>query len=76
MIAQQLAFDVLRREYNNERAHEALEMQAPATLYVAFTRLYPEPCPIRNTRRSLSETRYWTPIGQVILNPEPILRAA
>jgi putative transposase len=45
MIAQQLAFDVFRREYNNERPHEALEMKAPATLYAASSRLYPERVP-------------------------------
>lgn len=45
MVAQQLAFDLFRREYNNERPHEALEQQTPASLYVASNRLFPEVLP-------------------------------
>lgn len=42
MVAQQLAFDLFRREYNNERPHEALEQRTPASLYAPSPRLYPE----------------------------------
>ena len=40
--AQQRAFDRFRREYNEERPHQALEMQTPASLYLPSPRPYPE----------------------------------
>lgn len=43
--AQQQAFDVFRREYNEERPHEALNDQAPATIYQPAAREYPERLP-------------------------------
>jgi transposase InsO family protein len=43
--AQQRSFDAFRREFNEERPHEALGQQPPASLYVASTRRYP--CPLR-----------------------------
>lgn len=42
MIAQQVAFDLFRREYNHERPHEALEQKTPASIYVPSARLFPE----------------------------------
>jgi transposase InsO family protein len=41
--AQQRAFDFFRKEYNQERPHEALEQQTPATLYARSRRRYPRP---------------------------------
>jgi putative transposase len=38
---QQQRFDRLRREFNDERPHEALGQQPPARVYVASTRPYP-----------------------------------
>lgn len=38
---QQRTFDCFRREYNEERPHEALDMQPPSTRYAASTRRYP-----------------------------------
>jgi transposase InsO family protein len=43
--AQQRAFDRFRREYNQERPHEALAMATPASLYVASPRPFPEKLP-------------------------------
>ena len=39
--AQQQAFDRFRREYNEERPHEALEMQTPSAVYARSSRAYP-----------------------------------
>jgi len=39
--AQQRAFDLFRREYNEERPHEALGQKPPASVYVPSTRRYP-----------------------------------
>jgi transposase InsO family protein len=43
--AQQRAFDSFRRVYNEERPHEALGQQPPATRYAASPREYPERLP-------------------------------
>lgn len=43
--AQQRAFDRFRQEYNQERPHEALGMQTPASLYAPSPRRYPERVP-------------------------------
>jgi transposase InsO family protein len=43
--AQQGAFDRFRSEYNEERPHEALGQQTPATLYRPSPRLYPRELP-------------------------------
>jgi transposase InsO family protein len=43
--AQQRAFDRFRREYNEERPHEALEMQTPAAVYRPSERCYPARVP-------------------------------
>jgi len=42
---QQRAFDEFRREYNDERPHEALEMATPASVYRPSLREYPEQLP-------------------------------
>jgi len=39
--AQQRAFDRFRRDYNELRPHEALDMQTPAAMYVGSSRVYP-----------------------------------
>ena len=39
--AQQVAFDRFRKEYNEERPHEALQMQTPSERYVRSEREYP-----------------------------------
>src|SRR5207248_2449976 len=43
--AQQRAFDRFRQEYNEERPHEALQMQTPGTLYRPSRRGYPARVP-------------------------------
>jgi transposase InsO family protein len=43
--AQQKAFDEFRREYNEERPHEALGQRPPASCYEASVREYPERLP-------------------------------
>jgi transposase InsO family protein len=40
---QQRTIDLWRREYNEERPHEALELRAPATVYETSPRRYPRP---------------------------------
>jgi transposase InsO family protein len=41
--AQQRRFDPWRREYNQERPHEALAMRTPATIYHVSSTRYPRP---------------------------------
>jgi transposase InsO family protein len=43
--AQQKAFDAFRKQYNQERPHEALEMNTPASVYVPSPREYPARLP-------------------------------
>lgn len=43
--AQQRAFEAFRREYNEERPHEALGQQPPASVYRPSAREYPERLP-------------------------------
>src|SRR5208337_3524987 len=43
--AQQRAFDRFRREYNEERPHEALGMETPSAVYVRSARAYPARVP-------------------------------
>jgi len=40
---QQRAFDAFRREYNNERPHEALGQKTPSTAFAHSPRRYPRP---------------------------------
>src|SRR4051812_4954726 len=41
--SQQRAFDEFRREYNNERPHEALQLKTPSTAFAHSPRRYPRP---------------------------------
>jgi Integrase core domain len=43
--AQQRAFDRFRREYNEERAHEALGLETPSAVYTPSARAYPARVP-------------------------------
>jgi hypothetical protein len=43
--AQQRAFDAFRKEYNQERPHEALVQRTPASIYIPSVRDYPERLP-------------------------------
>jgi transposase InsO family protein len=40
--AQQRAFDRFRQEYNQDRPHEALQQQTPASCYQSSPRMYPD----------------------------------
>ena len=42
MNRQQMRFEEFRREYNNERPHEALGMETPSSVYEASSLRYPE----------------------------------
>jgi putative transposase len=42
MNRQQMRFEEFRREYNNDRPHEALRMKTPSSVYEASSRRYPE----------------------------------
>ena len=44
--AQQRNFDAFRREYNDERPHEALGQQTPASRYTTSPRPYPARLPV------------------------------
>jgi putative transposase len=44
-LAQQRNFDAFRREYNEERPHEYLHQETPASPYVAAPRPYPSRLP-------------------------------
>jgi putative transposase len=46
MAAQQRQFNVFRAEYNDERPHEALGMETPASQYTASSRPYPARVPV------------------------------
>jgi putative transposase len=52
--AQQRVFDVWRRQYNQDRPHEALRMRPPATVYNASPRRYPRPL-VQHTFEPFSE---------------------
>jgi len=43
---QQVALDEFRRDYNEDRPHEALGQQPPASVYVSSAREYPERLPV------------------------------
>lgn len=45
MKAQQRRFDAFRREYNEERPHEAIDLRTPAEFYRASPRLYTKETP-------------------------------
>ena len=45
LAAQQRAFNAFRTEYNEERPHESLGMETPASVYTPSPRAYPERIP-------------------------------
>ena len=45
MRSQQRAFNRFRKEYNDERPHESLDMRPPAELYTPSSRPYPRKTP-------------------------------
>lgn len=64
---QQRKFDLFMDEYNNERPHEALDLNTPATCYVPSTRLMPEKLlPLEYPDRM--ETRYVSENGGIRWN--------
>lgn len=54
---QQKAFDRFRREYNEERPHEALGQQTPASCYQSSPRQYPARLPVPEYDASLKVRR-------------------
>ena len=46
MAAQQRAFNAFRAEYNDERPHESLGMETPASQYTSSPRPYPARVPV------------------------------
>ena len=48
LTEQQLRFDRFRREYNEERPHEALNQETPASRYVPSPRVFPSCLPEQN----------------------------
>ncbi len=63
--AQQRAFDAFRREYNQERPHEALGQQPPASVWQPSPREYPERLPPQRGYPELWEKRRVRKGGQV-----------
>ncbi len=63
--AQQRAFDTFRQEYNQERPHEALGQQPPASLYQSSPREYPERLPQQRGYPELWEKRRVRKGGQI-----------
>lgn len=45
LATQQISFDTFRREFNDERPHETLELRMPAEFYEPSPRPYPDPAP-------------------------------
>jgi putative transposase len=43
LVEQQRAFDAFRKEYNDERPHEALKMKTPESIFRRSSRRYPRP---------------------------------
>lgn len=64
MAAQQRCFDGFRREFNEERPHEALEMKCPAELYSSSPRSHPDPAP-EMTYPGHYEVRRVNPNGEI-----------
>ena len=64
MRSQQRSFDRFRREYNEERPHEAIGMQTPSALYAPSPRPYPERLP-RLEYPQHFETRYVSKNGGI-----------
>jgi putative transposase len=62
---QQESFDAFRKEYNEERPHEALGQKPPATVYVPSMREYPERLPELRGYPDEWEKRRIRPSGQI-----------
>lgn len=45
LAAQQICFNAFRKEFNDERPHEALDQRPPAEFYEPSPRSYPDPVP-------------------------------
>ena len=45
LAAQQIRFDAFRKEFNDQRPHEALDQRPPAEFYEPSPRSYPDPLP-------------------------------
>jgi transposase InsO family protein len=66
-VAQQRRFNTFRAEFNDERPHEALDMQTPASLYDASPRAMPARTP-RLEYPDRFETRYVSANGGIRWN--------
>jgi transposase InsO family protein len=64
LTEQQIRFDRFRREYNNDRPHEALNQETPASRYSHSTRAFPISLPAFEYP-SHFEVRYVSPGGMV-----------
>jgi putative transposase len=63
---QQRAFDRFRREYNEVRPHQALELETPASLYRSSPRRYPEVLP--DLRYPFCDVHLVRPDGTIVFN--------
>ena len=61
---QQKRFDVFQQEYNQERPHEALDLNPPASRYKSSPRAYPDPLPAPEYPGHY-EVRYVNPAGAI-----------
>jgi putative transposase len=62
--AQQQRFDEFRREYNQQRPHEALGMQTPASCYTASPRRFPARLPVLDYPAHM-QVRKVSPAGEI-----------
>jgi putative transposase len=65
LAAQQNALEVFRREYNEERPHEALELRVPKELYTRSPRIYTGRLPPPPEYPDDWQVRYVRPSGQM-----------
>src|SRR5580658_410041 len=56
---QQRAFDRFRREYNEQRPHEALDLETPSAVYTRSSRPYPARVPEPEYGSALEVRRVW-----------------
>ena len=61
--AQQRAFRLFCREYNEERPHQALGQQVPASIYRPSDRVYPSSCLRSSIQRAFCAAR-WAPAAR------------
>lgn len=69
--SQQRAFDLWRREYNQERPHEALAQRRPAVVYTASLRRYPRPL-VKPSPEPFSEIARVDKRGFITWNRRPV----